>query len=302
MKAPISKQALERLSHAVSQDAEKYLNEYAEILPKILKIYKRSDLQIADVAIGTESEDIDLLKVSLVMNDVTFVSMNRLAGPMHARVLFLHGGDAAAFRKLIGSDNLVFCLSPETAPLIVECLNENAAFASLMLADEPKANPLFSHIQPLLASGRLFVRPERVLVYDPTRLKRNVRLNKHKKVTPEARLEGTIGGGPLNVWYLPEERTEYSIPVTELEHGFEVRSKLFDVSIPFIDHLSLDEIARVLDDEHDVVAELRASLKATIRDSIKEPRSADRYRRRCSQSERRPSREKIPACHEYDCP
>ena len=108
-------------------------------------------------------------------------------------------------------------------------------------------------------------------MHSPLRLVGN---NVAKTGTPNIKWYiGTTTESPINQWFLPEEQRNVSPSIARPNTKVEERGQLFDITIPYIKHLSIDELARVLDDEEDYTQALRASLKATVREATKDLKS-----------------------------
>jgi hypothetical protein len=243
--------AFSQLGNAGRRGASNYLFSYVQNLNSVLGLYGDGKIRRGNLEAEKKDELVTLAKVSVVLNDISFAN---LMNPNPTIAL----GSAA---------NLIL---DECPPFIGAHFQGEEYAAALLRESEHTGSVLFVDSQlaaaahdlaPLADRGRIVFQPNRYVV---------------TKDIEQSKIEVVeVPQDSADHWnWRPSETAEPPLQFEANESGRRDERLLFDIVVPFVDGLSSEDLAKLLDDEEDVLIEFRAGIRALTAASQREGRDA----------------------------
>lgn len=242
-----------RLMEAARRGASAYLHEYTESLSEIGPIATASELRAVRPLVAADAADAyNAVKVSLLYNDVTTL---KLGSSGKAEISILNP------EKVSGREGFKVTV-PSNEHKILAAAKSGQVNCGVMLPGSEEDLQFYSDVAPLVGQGRLIISPSRMLIYFSG------------KMTPEGgrmwETHATNPLAPIDVW-TSENTPTNERPVKTVTSQLldsKVQAANVDASrqlvLPYIEHMSLAEYAKVLHDEADQLAALRVQLAAYL--------------------------------------
>ncbi|MBT3022839.1 MAG: hypothetical protein KUF77_00335 [Candidatus Thiodiazotropha sp. (ex Lucina aurantia)] len=223
-----------------------YMDAIKEILPivadqRALKSYIRE--QDIDKA---ESQ----LRFSLVFNDLSLLNW---VGSNKLGMIWLQSD---WFDRQFGvKDTKITTTREKLAELGIDPEGTNIVPAFVFPGGE-RADAMASELSPFVESGRLLIQPDRNLFYLKEELTEDGSRQWHGiNASPFS---------PLDNWEIVDEKASRPIPIKSNQPLVRDEKQLFDVTIPYLEGVSFGDLAKILEDEGDLISGLRASIKQAI--------------------------------------
>jgi hypothetical protein len=150
--------AIEALQVASSEGGSAYLTSYQDHYRALHSLETLGNRRIAEIKRARASEGIEAVKVAVLLNDTTFLSLD--GSSMVAHWLTAEGAE-----RLLGTKTFeVICREPIDESLRKALENGQLALGFLM-ADGDSENAAVKSLGPLIEQGAAIPRPSRVLFY-----------------------------------------------------------------------------------------------------------------------------------------
>jgi hypothetical protein len=248
------------LAGAARTGTEAVTNAYLQGLPQLHPIendplMSRGEVHWASGAAASAQS----LKISAVLHDL---SLFRLDGGASMRVL-LPGPEVIA--RVHETETITIRLPHNASKQLRQAVASNQFHLCFPITDEPEAQQLLSEVAPLIESGRILPRPAKCLLY----------LEGRKGDHNEWVLSDISSDTPLEIWKIGEDVPLADRVVEVSPNAPSPEDKvLSEVMVPFLDRVSGSDLAKILDDEHDLLVEFRAGIKLLVAKAIGEGRDA----------------------------
>lgn len=238
-----------RLAQSASGGSVELVRGYTDNFRDVLKISRNSLVRRGRLETNAEGADlVDQVKVAAVLNDVSFLTLQ--GGKNLTMSLMQQEG----MRRTLGTTEVRLSLTRKD----YERINGK----SLMLGFSMRTDDdeILREISPLIEGGHLIVQPDRIVMY-----------------VQEAHADGrrtfnvldiNEGGGPIDLWEVMSDEQlletmsiNGSLPICQNE------VHLTEVVLPYLTGTSASDLAKIMNDEADLLSEFRSSLRDLVRDA-----------------------------------
>jgi hypothetical protein len=251
---PESLAALRELAAAAPEGASRLMTVYQEQYRPLHQLEVTPTLRIGHVMTDTAEEGPRAIKVGAILNDVCFVSL-----ATKSKELAIHWLKPAGIRKLLGTDRIVVRVPQSPPPALKEAMEKGQLSIGFGIPSEAAAQHVFKELGPLIEHCGVIPRPARSIIY----LKETLPGGQRRWEFIETPL-----GEAVETWDLREVNVSapqpLSIPIQTNQTVYQAEQTLFDVTLPFVENVSNDDLAKILQDEMDVLLEFRAALRSVI--------------------------------------
>lgn len=230
-------------SMGVREAADVYLDDYA-------RIHRLGGVTQSRLCISTSDvvSALPMLSVGVVLNDLALLT---LTGGEHRLVnaLTWHG-----LRLYFGESDITIVLPNENIKnAVVNSIT--SVYLGFIHRNDQQATDLLRTISPLIERGRVIYKPERMLMY-------------RKSGTDDGEVTWdtlNFEDGPSDYWKVADEAATIGMSAdpTDKRHYTE----LCELSIPFITGVNFNDLAKILDDERDLLIEFRSELRKIVDDA-----------------------------------
>jgi hypothetical protein len=235
------------LADAGSMGPEKVADAYLE---NILDIHKgiallpglKSELSLRDLA-----QDADYLRFAAFAYDLTSVYFY---GGLQNSISMLN---AEGFRRHLGVDQVKIAI-PSSQMDVFEDPSNPVFHVGLVMRADPEAADLLNQIAPLVESGRVLIRPRRVVLV----------LSGREGDKQSWQTLDVASGSPFELWNIPLEKLSDSTLPAVIGESVMSESALFDITFPFLAGISFSDLASVLEDESEHIAKCRLHLRELV--------------------------------------
>lgn len=196
-----------------------------------------------------------LLRISLVMSDVTSV--------------FMEGGEERAFVGATAKSPLW----PLHVRAPVDLIEKHSILTNnglpvlspgASMRSDAQAIGFLNEVQPLIEAGLLVPRPNIMLLA----LTHTADDEGHR----QWQVIDVDPNNPASIWIAaPPRPTESSLPLYAESHRTDVWQQIAKITVPYIQHVSLRDLAKILVDEHDLLAEFRRNVRQLINGASESP-------------------------------
>ena len=196
------------------------------------------------------AETSKLLSASLVLNDLSVIHYLG-HGKINVTIPW-----PERYPTMFGVDQVRFRVSLETLDeQNIDRSNPNLS-PCFMYSEGPELTEFMANLSTLIESGKVLFQPSRAI------------MGRQKSDGSNGDKWAIIGVDdllPLDAWE-PVLRGDSSAPTPlVLNHGGTEGHTLFEIVLPYVSGIALPDLCRLLEDEADLVASFRASLKDAIR-------------------------------------
>jgi len=190
--------------------------------------------------------------LSVLYNDVTLLQFDDDG----ERILNWISGERT--ERIFGKDSAKITIPSDEAEAFARAAKRQEVGFAFSIPSTFDANQYISDAAPLIDSGRLIIRPDRLLSYTTGEL------------TPQGgrhwRALNTNDDLEPDVWAVRDERDENSISYNEESFSKyyganKTIENITKLSLPYIAGINLTDYSRILDDETDLLTEFRAEMK-----------------------------------------
>jgi hypothetical protein len=242
-----------RLTEAARQGPSEYTGEYIRSFDEVLQVPAHREM-VGEVRSGSTDEARLDLKVALLYNDTSLLDLMLGTSEISFRLL-----QAGFFESIGKSPRLTanFTRPPDQA--LLDAIDRQDVMVGFAASSGDDVAQLLNDAAPLIETGRLLLRPPRILMYsDGTR---NEKGGRNLKVLD------TAPNSMMDVWEVEETaaRRETIIGQQASEGlGATVHAEAKALCVPYIDGVSLDDYVKILEDEDDIIVEFRQATKSLI--------------------------------------
>lgn len=231
-----------QLKHSGLQTANKFLNTYLENENDIVSKLNSYNGLKSELFLHNVEGELEQLKFTSIFSDVTSMYMVNPIKSKHHMAIFKNDSPYAYDRTVIIPESLKNEIKPS--------FNLLPGYSYHTSSDIKK---VLKHVDPLLKSSKVILRPTRTLWVDQLQLNGN----KH------AALYYADGNTPVNDWIVRDSFGKEGITIENYLKPMKVR-QLMELTIPYFRDIKLDKLNNILNDEEDTLAGFRKELKNLI--------------------------------------
>src|ERR1700730_13319943 len=222
-----------------------FLDDYAQI-------HQLGGLTPSKLRISTSdvASALQMLSVGVVLNDLSFLTLT---------------GGEGHFISALTWEGLRLYLGVEQRDIEIVLPNQNikdavlnykgSLYLGFIYRDDELATQLLRSISPMIERGRVIYTPKRMLMYKKSE-------TDDGKVTWEAL---NVEEGSSDCWKVADEPNTVSMYVDPTDNR--QYTELCQLVVPFITGVSFVDLAKILDDEGDLLIEFRAELRKIVEDA-----------------------------------
>lgn len=245
------KTIFEKLSSAAKISMNEYNNEYMNNIHTIYPTVTNPHLLKSQIKTKNMQDAESLLRFSLVFNDLSLFTYN--------------GGNELAFslltkewfEKYLSTSGIEITLSKqkfEELGLDPKNLQINPAF---IFSQGDEVNRFAEQLYPFIENGRLLFQPDRFLLYLEGKNEDGGRRWNTLDVSHFSSLES---------WETIDESNSRPIPLQYSSNGNINQHSIFEITIPYLEGVKFSDLAKILEDEDDLLSGLRVSIKEATKE------------------------------------
>ncbi|WP_444941081.1 hypothetical protein ACJJI3_00200 [Microbulbifer sp. ZKSA004] len=244
------KKIFSRLSDSASLGIRAYSKEYLSSVRDVYPIIAnpnllRSHIKTEDFG-GCES----LLKFSLVFNDLSLLTINGtneiVFNMMKPKWFEEHFGVKGAsveisadLLKELGGDPEKLSITPSFIFPLGESIDK-----------------MLNELSSFMERGRLLMQPARTLLY--------LENEKNDKGGQNWKALSVSQFSSLEKWEIIDEKSSRPIPISFDSNDHLDQQSMFEITIPYLEGVSFNDLEKILDDEGDLISGVRQSIKQAI--------------------------------------
>lgn len=207
--------------------------------PRILKSHiKSKDLSSIE----------SLLRFSLVFNDLSLVTCNG------GKELAMSWLQQKWFEDNFGVKSVSISISIEKMKELGIDLNNTSINPAFIFPSGGDSDLMVNELQPFIEREKLLIQPSRSLFAfkekdNGERAWESINVNQFS---------------PIEQWEIIDEAESRPIPIQFNSNDHRNQNTLFEITIPYLEGVSYSDLAKILDDEDDLISGLRSSIKEAI--------------------------------------
>jgi hypothetical protein len=251
----------EALAAASIKGTSAYIGAYQEHFRILQPLEKSRRLRVGEIRAIEAGSSLQLIKVGAVLNDLSFLSF-----PMRGS-LNLHWLTGDGIKKLLGIEALTLWYREPIPPAFASALATGQVTVGFGMADDRAAIDALNQSRPLIEARLIIPRPTRVMIY-------------LAETKPDgSRVWGTIEaksrGGPdeWDITSSPDLNARRENLALDQSPPNPDERRLCEVLLPFVENVSARDLASILQDEADVLAEFRAGIRLLINEATQQGRN-----------------------------
>jgi hypothetical protein len=261
-------QILERLTEGARIGASEYANAYVELFPEILKINENRNAFLGHVK-SSADEARNAVKINLLYNETC--NLDLTATNQMVLIWLAEKG----VERMMGTKELQLRVTDPQPDFLAACEKGQVALAFGQPSDDATLQ-LLSDCAPLIEKGLVLPRPGRAIFYDTGVVNEQGGRN----------FTGlSVKGESLHdLWLMgpeAEDVCEQTVTSTILDGIYGVESeqaRLCDVTLPYLDGVSMSDYDKILADEGDLLSEFRKEMRQLVSVLSKGQSSVDEFR------------------------
>jgi hypothetical protein len=225
------------LHNLVLQNSHDYSPHYNKFEEEFMQRYHQFQGLKNEVRIDMSNKSgYDLVKLSLLLSDFTSIFP-------YDKKKFLYTFDPQVKeRKIIGTKNYLDKIAKE--------IPNSSLYAGYGSVSEEIIEEVFETFYPLIEANKIFIRPEKIIFV----------VDLHG--SGRAAIHPADPNGASDEWrIISEEYLQASYPLFDKSNSIENYKKLSDVIVPYIKGISIDEYAKIILDEEDLLSSFRLQTK-----------------------------------------
>lgn len=238
------------LSDTCSDGIDSYSKEYIASVKDIFPEITNPNLLKSHIKTNEYEDAESLLRFSLVFNDLSLFTWT---GGKELSMIWLqpnwfedHFGSPGA-AVIVSADRLnelgINPENPEICPAFIFPRGESA-------------DKIIRDLRPFIESGKLLIQPERALFY----LKKEL----NDEGGRDWKSIGVSQFSPLENWEIIDEQKSRPIPISFDSNDHLNQASMFEITVPYLEGVSFQDLSNILEDEGDLVSGLRSSIKEAI--------------------------------------
>jgi hypothetical protein len=231
-----------QLKQSGLQTASKFLSSYLENENDIVNKLNNHNGLKSELFLHNVEGELEQLKFTSIFSDVTSMYMVSPVKSKHHITIFNHDSPYAYERTVTIPDSLKYEIRPT--------YNLLPGYSYHTSSDIKK---VLKHVDPLLKSSKVLLRPTRTLLVD------QLKLNGNKNAT----FYYADGNTQVNDWVVRDSFGKDGITIENYLKPMKVR-QLMELTIPYFRDIKLDKLNNILNDEQDTLAGFRKELKSLI--------------------------------------
>ncbi len=238
-----------KLSTASKISASEYMKVYMSNVKEIFPLtvsdkYLKSHIK-ADEISSAES----LLRFSLVFNDLSLVTC------ISGKELAMSWLQEKWFEDNFGVSSATITLSETQLKKMGVALENLAINPAFVFPSGEEANALAKKLYPFIEREKLLLQPERSLFYESRKTVEGSRAWESINVEQFT---------PIEQWEIIDEVSSRPLPLQFDSLDSKHSKTMFEITIPYLEGVSFDDLAKILDDEGDLISSLKLSIKAAL--------------------------------------
>lgn len=245
---------MEKLFHNLSKTCDSgvsaYSKEYLNAIKNIFSTVSNPNLLKSHIKTNNFSDSESLLRFSLVFNDLSLLTMN---GSNKLNIIMLQ---QQWFKDNFESNNTTITVSTNLLNDLGINLTQTQILPGLIFPDGNSVDNILKELSPFIERGKLLIQPDRSLFYLKDELTEEGNKQWHGLNVNQF--------SALNDWEILEEQESRPIPISYGNTDHLNQKSMFEITIPYLEGISFKELAKILDDEGDLVSGVRQSIKQAI--------------------------------------
>lgn len=209
--------------------------------PKLLKSHINSSVSTSK----------DLLRFSLIFNDLSLLT------PNNTEQLSMVMLQPEWFQENFGTPGLTIMASIKKLKELGLNPENPEVYPAYVFPHGNEVDHLIDELFPFLESGKLVIQPERAL-FHPVDTNENGGRN-----LQDIELSDNLD---LNCWEIANEQISRPVKISQ-SILTPSQNALFDITIPYLNGVEFSDLAKIIEDEGDLISSLRVSIKQVIDNS-----------------------------------
>jgi hypothetical protein len=237
-----------KLSDASNSGIADYMQSYMSNIKDIFPLITDSRILKSHIKSKKLSSIESLLRFSLIFNDLSLVTCDG------GKELAMSWLQQKWFEDNFGVESASISVSTERMSELGIDPNNASINPAFIFPSGDEADILVNELQPFIERERLLIQPSRSLFLfkensDGERTWEGIKVNQFS---------------PIEQWEIAEEASSRPIPIQFTNNDHLNQSALFEITIPYLEGVPFSDLAKILDDEGDLVSGLRSSIKEAI--------------------------------------
>jgi hypothetical protein len=242
-----------KLVQNLQSNPDRFVDFYMEDQQSIFDELSKSPYLKTDITYQNHETTNDWLKFSVIFSDITLLN--------------LRAGVGGSFRDVYPLVQKVTIPSLLAIPEKIKRKFERGKFG--VAYTTPASEELlstFQTLEPFINSGRIILRPERIVVF-PVKEQKHIS-HKDGTFTPHLvtyKIFPIDPNSPIQNWILINETLQQRLlPIQSGDLIPAYENPLFNISLPYLDGIEFSTLAKIIDDEQDHLISLRTAIKKSI--------------------------------------
>lgn len=255
-------EVLDALEVASAAGVSTYLDSYEAHYQTLHSLETLGNRRLAEIKDIDAAEGLEIAKVAVLLNDTTFLSFK-------GRDLVLHWYTADGIEKLLGKRVFELYYREPIHESLRIAVDKGEVALGFAMSNGNEENAAIKNLGPLIKRQFAIPRPSRLLFY------------LHETKPDGSRVWGSAEsppGGRFDTWDIrhstkPEDQSMSPIAIKLRSGREEQEEHLCRIILPFLNNVSISDLALILDDERDVLDEFRAGIRLLVTEASR--RGAD---------------------------
>ncbi|HZF71450.1 hypothetical protein [Sulfuricurvum sp.] len=242
----------EKLSYAAKININEYNNEYMNNISTIYPVVTNPNLLKSRIKTKNIQDAESLLRFSLVFNDLSLFTYN---GGNELVMILLQ---KEWFEKNFSKFGAEIRLSKQKFDELGFDSENPQISPAFIFTQGDEINRFADQLYPFIANGRLLFQPDRSLLYLEGENENGGRTFNTLDVSQFSSLES---------WEIIDESNSRPISLQYESNNNLNQHSIFEITIPYLEGVKFSDLAKILEDENDLISGLRSSIKQAILES-----------------------------------
>lgn len=238
------------LSNTTSLGIDAYSQKYLSSIKDVFPVISNPNLLRSHIKTNDFKSSEALLRFSLVFNDLSLLTLN---GGNELGIIMLQ---PKWFEEHFGTEGASVTISTALLEELEIDSERPEIVPSLVFPRGESADNALSELSSFIERGKLLIQPDRSLFY----------LKKENTDDGSRQWHGLNVSqfSPLEDWEIVEEQASRPIPISFDSNDHLDQASMFEITIPYLEGVSFNDLSKILDDEGDLVSGVRLSIKQAI--------------------------------------
>ncbi|EHJ9985837.1 hypothetical protein KB976_004993 [Vibrio parahaemolyticus] len=233
------------LASCSSTGMNNYSDQYMDSVREIAFLSTNPRLLTSHIKAKEYADAESMLRFSLIFNDL---SQFTWAGGRELAIVMLQ---PEWFERQFGAKGALVNVSAERLAQLGLDEHNPQIMPGFVFPHGKQADKILSDLRPFIERGKLLIQPDRALFHTKEGSNTWESINVSQYST-------------LDTWRIEEEAVSRPIPICFESNDHIDQASMFDITIPYLEGVNFPELAKILDDEGDLISGLRVSIKEAL--------------------------------------